>query len=394
MRIVLAIGLLLCLQVTASAQVLKTDAGAARLKLLLNASHTDSLHKNYQSAIHHFIQYRQLKDSLLNITSQGQIKKLKQLYQTAKKDNEITVREKNIDLLTGQNKLTDINLSQTRAIRTIIFIVALITALLLPIGYLSFRLKKRANARLQEQEKAINQKNEALQQLAAQKDNLLDEKELLIKEIHHRVKNNLQVVISLLNTQSAYLNDPHATSAIRQSQHRMQSISLIHQKLYQSESRALINMREYTHELIQYLRQSFDDAARIHFNIDIADIELDVLKAVPIGLILNEAISNAIKHAFPADGSGRIDIELSCAGDQQLNLSVADNGKGLSPGFNIDLCKSLGINLMTSMCRQLNGQLSVKNKNGVSIAITFAGDTSSFDELSSFDDVFSSTTLS
>lgn len=391
MRTPFIIIIFLTFQLTALGQAPRMASDSARLNLLLKTSHADSARNNYTAALKHLHQYEQLKDSILEVAKQQQSANLNRKYQTAKKDLEIRSGEKNINLLTNQNRLMNNNLQQVRSIRGIIIAVTIVAALLLILTYFQYRIKQRTNLRLQLQEKAISQKNDLLQHMAAQKDTLLEEKELLIKEIHHRVKNNLQVVISLLNTQSAYLNDAQASAAIRQSQHRMQSISLIHQKLYQSESRALINMKEYTQELVQYLQQSFDTANRIAFKLDIADIELDVLRAVPIGLILNEAITNAIKYAFPNDGWGNIEVTLSCTAGQQLQLSVSDDGQGLPPGFNIDLCRSLGINLMKGMCKQISGQLGINHQHGVSVTIAFpmdgvVNDDTPNDEITSFGD--------
>jgi two-component sensor histidine kinase len=136
------------------------------------------------------------------------------------------------------------------------------------------------------------------------------EKEWLMKEIHHRVKNNLQIVISLLSTQSNYIDNDIAYNAIRESQHRMQAISLIYQKLYQSENLARVDIRSYIAELVTYLRESFDTDPRIRFELDIVPLDLEVTRAVPLGLILNEAITNAIKYAFPDERTGKISICL------------------------------------------------------------------------------------
>jgi two-component sensor histidine kinase len=371
MRILLIMILCLSLRLMAFAQSSSRHIDSTRLHFLLQKSQTDVTHKDYLSAIKYFKQYQHVKDSILEVYKQRQISELQVKYQTVKKDLEIRSKEKNIQLLTSQNSLRNQNIRQSQLIRRITVSVIIVAALLLVISFLQYRLKKQANLRLENQQHSINQKNDALQLLAGQKDKILEEKELLIKEIHHRVKNNLQVVISLLNTQSAYLNDIKASEAIRQSQHRMQSISLIHQKLYQSESRALINMKEYTQELVQYLQQSFETGSRIAFKLDIDDIDLDVLRAVPIGLILNEAITNALKHAFPAGCVGQITITLYCTKAQFLKLTVTDDGPGLPPEFNINICQSLGINLMKGMCKQISGNLALGNENGLCITIEF-----------------------
>ena len=149
---------------------------------------------------------------------------------------------------------------------------------------------------------------------------MLIEKEWLLKEIHHRVKNNLQIVISLLNTQSAYVDNEDALLAIQNSQHRMHAMSLIHQKLYQSDNLANIDMSWYIYELISYMRECFDTDNKINFVLDTEKVYLDVAQAVPLGLIINEAISNAIKYAFPADRKGAVKIVLKNIGYNNYEL--------------------------------------------------------------------------
>ena len=378
MKILLTIIVFTIWYTTGLSQAARDSVDAARLQSLLQQSHADSIHHDFRAALKHFYQYRVLKESVFDEIKQSQSNQLNRQYQTAKKDMEIASGEKNIGLLTTQNKLIAKNILQTKANRNLIIAIAAVIAMLLVTSYLQYSLKRNANLRLEKQRLAIDQKNERLQLLSEQKDDLLEEKEVLIKEIHHRVKNNLQVVISLLNTQSAYLNDPFASAALRQSQHRMQSISLIHQKLYQSESRALINMRDYTHELVMYLRQSFDTSPRIGFTLDIDNIDLDVLRAVPVALVLNEAITNALKYAFPDNNDGIIEIELRCVDGHQLKVAVTDDGTGLPPGFDVDLCKSLGINLMKGMCREIKGQLAIQSKNGLAVMLTFPAEHTHF----------------
>ncbi|MDP9076135.1 MAG: hypothetical protein M3O71_01825 [Bacteroidota bacterium] len=379
MKISLAILLILGFSVIARAQ--RPDS--LRMRVLFQQCHIDSLHGNYLAAVKHWNQYRSLRDSLLEEYKNRQSAYLERQYQTEKKDLEIRSREKNINLLSSQNRLTDQFVTQIRLTRIIIISAGIAAALLLAASLWQYRHKILANRCLAEQQLAIREQNSRLELTAQLKDDLLGEKELLIKEIHHRVKNNLQIVISLLNTQSAYLNDPHTVAAIRQSQHRMQSISLIHHKLYQSESRALIGFKEYIHELLQYLRQSFTIGSRIAFKITVEDIEMDVLKAVPLGLILNEMITNALRYAFEDDHQGEICVELTCTVNGGLSLMVSDNGRGLPEGFDIEFCDTLGINLIKNMCREIGGVLDFRRERGLSMMIEIPSPSN--DDIWSFD---------
>jgi two-component sensor histidine kinase len=186
------------------------------------------------------------------------------------------------------------------------------------------------------------------------------------------VKNNLQIVISLLNSQSAYLNNEDALSAIRNSQHRMHAMSLIHQKLYQSDNLASIDMRWYICELVGYMQASFDTAQRIRFATETIPLQLDVAQAVPLGLILNEAISNAIKYAFPGKRKGQITIGLKTLLDGNFQLSITDDGVGLPDNFNLQESQSLGMSLMRGLAEQLDGVLTIVARDGLSIHITFS----------------------
>ena len=200
---------------------------------------------------------------------------------------------------------------------------------------------------------------------------LTDEKDWLIKEIHHRVKNNLQIVISLLNTQSAYLTNHEAREAIRNSQHRMFAISLIHQKLYQAESLSNIDIPLYISELVDYLKDEYAAGERISFKQSTVPLHLDVALAVPLGLIINEAISNTLKYAFPDAATGQINIALENHGGLNYSLMITDNGIGLPSGFDMNASSSLGISLMAGLSRQLRGTFDLQSQQGVTITLLF-----------------------
>jgi two-component sensor histidine kinase len=317
----------------------------------------DSAQSNYLSAIDHYRQHKALNDSIFNRTRIREIEELQIRFETVKKEHDF-------QLLNDQNKLQDIKLQQ--ASQTQKFTFGGIVLLLLICGLLlnQYRIKQQSNKLLQSSQIEINNKNHTLE-------NLVIEKEWLVKEIHHRVKNNLQIVISLLNTQSAYLENEDALDAIRNSQHRMQTMSLIHQKLYQSENLSTIDMSVYIRELVEYLSDSFSRNKNIIMDIKVSPVKLDVSQAVPLGLILNEAISNSIKYAFKETKKGRIDILLEPVEGDRYLLCVADNGPGLPEAFDPYNTGSLGMSLMLGLTQQLDGDFLLENKNGLRVCITF-----------------------
>ena len=227
------------------------------------------------------------------------------------------------------------------------------------------------NDALEAQQVEINQKNESLQDLVHEKDNLLLEKEWLLKEIHHRVKNNFHIVSSLLEIQASYLKNKAALSAIKDSQHRIHSMSIIHQKLYQSDNLSIIHMPEYIYELVEYLRESYAIRENVGFSLQIDNIELNHASAITLGLILNEAITNAIKYAFAKTVHGKISISLTQISDSQLLLSIADNGRGLPIDFNSKIGASMGMELLQGLTDDLRGILSIETKNGTHIKVIF-----------------------
>jgi two-component sensor histidine kinase len=241
--------------------------------------------------------------------------------------------------------------------------------MLLGVSYDRYRIKRRSNFLLQLQKQAIDQKNFELQQLTLSQGKLLNEKEWLLKEIHHRVKNNLQIAMSLLNTQTYYLDNEKAVEAIRQSRNRMFAMSLIHQRLYQSDNLELINMNRYIPELINYIEDSFARDRNIQFRACIDPVRLDVAQAVPIGLIINETVTNSIKYAFPDRDGGVINIVLKYLEGKNILLEIADDGVGVKPGFDIKQTNSMGMQLIDTLNQQLEGTMTVQNRNGLVISI-------------------------
>lgn len=321
----------------------------------------DSIQGKYLDAIQHYQLYKKLSDSVFNGEKSKQINSLKIQFETEQKD-------KNIQLLTQKAKLQDIKIENDTFIRYVFIGSILALILFAALLYNRSRLKSNANKNLELKRKQIDEQNEQLKKL-------LSEKEWLLKEIHHRVKNNLQIVISLLNTQSAYLDNEDALMAIQNSQHRMHAMSLIHQKLYQSDNLSMIDMSWYIYELITYIKECYSSDRKINFTVDTDKVFLDVAQAVPMGLIVNEAVNNTVKYAFPDDRKGEVFVSFKNIGDDLCELRISDNGVGLPEDFNIEETDSLGMNLMRGLTDQLDGTFHLENKGGLKVTITFKKNT-------------------
>ena len=324
----------------------------------------DSAIGDLRSALTNYQMHKKMADSVVNEASSFQLAQFQVEFETEKKDNAIKVLEQ-------QQEIQKVRLEHSRATNTIVIISVAVLILLLVLLYNRYRIKQRLNRQLEQKQQAINEKNTALEQLVGEKDTLIREKELLVKEIHHRAKNNLEIVISLLNAQTEFLENPSALSAIQASRERMEAIAIIHQKLYQTENNTLIHTYAYAYELVDNLQDSFASARDIHFQLNITDIVLDISQSVPLGLILNEAITNAIKYAYPKGERGTVSISLQPADAERIELRIADNGRGLPPGFDWKNSPSLGLQLINLLAQQLNAKLSFINKNGLEIVLNF-----------------------
>jgi two-component sensor histidine kinase/ABC-type uncharacterized transport system substrate-binding protein len=221
----------------------------------------------------------------------------------------------------------------------------------------------------------ISEKLEMIETIKKSEEQLktsLKEKEILLKEIHHRVKNNMAIVSSLLQLQSQYVRDEKLNRIFKESRNRIASMALVHEKLYQSKDFIDINLKEYIQTLVDNLFSSYQtskDAVRLKTDID--NIQLDIDKLIPCGLILNELITNSLKHAFQGRVDGEIRINFKSTGSDKVTFSVSDNGCGLPEDLDFSNPKTLGLNLVTSLTRQLKGDLRYDGKEGMSVEITF-----------------------
>jgi two-component sensor histidine kinase len=205
----------------------------------------------------------------------------------------------------------------------------------------------------------------------------LREKEVLLKEIHHRVKNNLQITSSLLRLQVARVSDEGVRQTLRESQDRIRSIALVHEMLYRSHDLSRVSVAEYARSLVLQLFRSYNvDSRRIAVVFDLGELELEVDVAVPCGLILNELVVNALKHAFPDGRKGRIEVRMKTEPPQALapshyRLTVSDDGIGIPEGLDLQQVDTLGLQLVRTLSDQLGGDLRVDAGAGTELTITF-----------------------
>ena len=271
-----------------------------------------------------------LEEKIANLETEAVIK-----YETGKKDEAIASQEA--------------MLNQKGRVQTLIIVIASLLAVFL-IALLYFFNKNKKTTQI------IKAKN--------------TENELLLKEIHHRVKNNLELVKSLISLQSADLEDSPTKDAMIASQNRVQSMGIIHQKLYQGDNLGSIDMKDYFVNLSDGILDTFNAENKVKIECAMDQLELDVDTAVPIGLIVNELLTNALKYAFPENSEGRIEISMSKPNPETLTLRVVDNGIGKVVGSS-PKGTGFGSQLVKLLTLQLNGIMEEKHENGTSILFQF-----------------------
>ncbi|MEN6611401.1 MAG: histidine kinase dimerization/phosphoacceptor domain -containing protein [Methanoregulaceae archaeon] len=201
----------------------------------------------------------------------------------------------------------------------------------------------------------------------------LAEKDVLLREVHHRVKNNLQVIISLLDLESCNITDPFAREHFRECQNRIRSMALVHQNLYQSRNFSTIRAGEYIRVLVDHLAQSCGLVPGITLQYDLDEIDLDLDTAIPCGFVINELVTNAFRHAFAGREYGTLRISLKKTADLMLTLIVEDDGSGFPEGVDFQDTSSLGLQIVTALSRQLEADVSMERVNGTRFVIQFSG---------------------
>jgi len=231
---------------------------------------------------------------------------------------------------------------------------------------------------LNRQRRDLQRLNDALQAEIAQRRSAEEavrharEKEVLLQEIHHRVKNNLQIITSLLRMQSRAVQDPAFSGALLECQNRVAAMALIHDKLYRARDLARVSFPEYVRDLTNNILTSYTlPASSVRVNLDVDDLSLSLDSAVPCGLILNELMSNCLKHAFPLGHSGTVHVGFHAAGDQ-LCLVVRDDGVGMPADVDLERTSSLGWRLIRALVQQLGGFVQCHSAGGTVVELRFA----------------------
>jgi len=234
------------------------------------------------------------------------------------------------------------------------------------INYMRFRDKKRHAIELANRNKKIDRQYRQLKRINEQN-------ELLLREIHHRVKNNLQLAASLLNLQLRTTNSPEAIKALRESAGRLYSMLLVHQELYKQDQLGTVGINAYVQNLVKYLEQSYNlSDYNVGTSVDIdTDIQLNTDTTVPLGLIITELFTNSLKYAQPDEPIIYIAINLYALADKQYKLSYTDNGKGFPQDLDIAKGKTMGLRLIRDLTRQLKGTIDLPYQQSSFITITF-----------------------
>lgn len=291
----------------------------------------DQPEKAYQA----LIEFHILKDSLTNKSSERKI------YQ----------QEKQFALLQSEKELekNKIEISNQKFLIVTFVVIILLTMVLIAIGIYLFKIKSKSLIEIQDKNQKI---------------------ETLMRELHHRVKNNLQVISSLLGLQSMKLEDPNAKVAVEEGKNRVKAMSMIHQRLYQNKDVSQIDFDQYVNDLVQDLKLSYMPEGNIQINVDIPKTNFDVDTTLPLGLILNELVSNSFKYAFENIKEPILKVELLNEGDKRI-LTISDNGSGIDQNIDIKESNSFGLKLVNILVKQLKGNINHNSYNGMSYKIEF-----------------------
>lgn len=292
-------------------------------------------------ALEHFKAYQSIRDSLYTLSQSIAMSEMESKFN--KKENELEIAKLEFNDHKNQTRIS--------RQRTFLVVGGLI---LFCLSYLMFRIFSQKR-QIEKQNKLISQS--------------LNEKELLLKEIHHRVKNNLQIISSLLSLQGQYVDDPNVNAAIQEGRNRVKSMSLIHQNLYQKDNLAGVHVKDYMLKLFQNLFDSYNIAPnRISLVTDIDEIDLDIDTIIPLGLVINELLTNSLKYAFPDERKGEVKLTIKEEQDQ-LVVAVQDDGVGIEDVTKLSSNQSFGFELIEAFKHKLKADLEISGENGTKVSL-------------------------
>ena len=304
----------------------------------------------WKKGYEYVLKYNTIKDSLFTSEKDKQLKEIQAKF-------DLESKEKEVELLTNENRIKELENTQQRFTQTMLLIgITALTLVLLAVIY-AYKNKQKTARLLESKNLQISQ--------------TLKDREILLKEVHHRVKNNLQIVSSLLRLQHKFSGHKNPSDILQEIQDKIQAMAIIHERLYKSSDLSLINLKSYLDNLLVYYETSYNlPEQNIAINTSVENIELSMDYLVPCGLILNEIIANSIKYAFPESASGNISIAAS-RNENQCILTIQDSGIGFPDQFKIESCTSLGMQLIQGLTRQIKGSLEVISNPGAHYTITF-----------------------
>ncbi|WP_164914132.1 tetratricopeptide repeat-containing sensor histidine kinase [Aquimarina sediminis] len=306
--------------------------------------------KDYQKGYEYLLKYNIVKDSLFNEEKKKELKEVQAKF-------DIESKEREVQLLINENKIKALENKSHRITRILLIIGLFALSIILLTLLYGYRNKQRTNGVLAEKNKEISQ--------------TLKDREILLKEVHHRVKNNLQIVSSLLRLQYKFGDHKSSVEILQEIQNKIQAMAIIHERLYKSNDLSLINLGTYLDNLLNYFKTSYDlSQQNITISTDVDNINLDMDYLVPCGLIVNEIIANSIKYAFEEDASGHISIEASKNEDTCV-LMVKDSGVGFPENFEMENSQSLGMQLIQGLTRQIKGTVEIDSNPGACYTIKF-----------------------
>lgn len=317
---------------------------------------------NYKKAFESESLYKKYSDSMFNSEINNKMNQLQMNFEFERKQEIMQLEQK-------QKDEKQFNEAKKQKILFSIIALSLFFVSILAAG-IYVNLKQH-----QKQKKIVEKQKEVIQ-------NSLTEKETLLREIHHRVKNNLQIISSLLNMQSNDIEDEKILATIQEGQSRVQAMSLIHQNLYQSEHVNRVDVENYLRELVAYLSKMYrGDSDGIQVDIETKGIQFDFDTAIPLGLIVNELVSNAYKHAFKDNLNGNVWIKIRALNDVDYELKVSNNGNKLPLDFDITKSKSLGLKLVAILSKQLRGSFKNESTNDKTVCVVVFKDLKAFQSL-------------